>query len=204
MRGKLTYANVVATLCLFLILGTGAAFGAKKLINGAKIKPHTITGKQVKNGSLTSAAFAGGIPAGSAGPAGATGPTGPAGTPASLLDEDVHLIQPAGVCATTPGIFCSGAAPWGNYANGYASVGYFKDNGGVVHLQGVAKRTGPGELNPIFYLPPGYRPTDATHEFGVNVCSNTFGSVDISTDGKVAIPSTVACVVLDGVSFRAG
>jgi hypothetical protein len=43
MRRHLTYANVISSLCLFILLG-GSAYAAA-----------TITGKQVKNNSLTSA-----------------------------------------------------------------------------------------------------------------------------------------------------
>jgi hypothetical protein len=41
--GRLTYANVASTICLFLVLG-GTAYAAA-----------SISGKQVKNGSLTGA-----------------------------------------------------------------------------------------------------------------------------------------------------
>lgn len=77
VRSSLTYANVVATICLFFVLATGGAWAAKKLIHGSKIKPQTITAKQIKKGSLTASLFAGGLPAG---PRGVTGPTGAAST----------------------------------------------------------------------------------------------------------------------------
>jgi hypothetical protein len=31
LAGKLTYANVISTICLFLLLGGGAAFAASQL-----------------------------------------------------------------------------------------------------------------------------------------------------------------------------
>ena len=43
MRRHLTYANVISSICLFVVLG-GSAYAAK-----------VITGKQIKNNSLTSA-----------------------------------------------------------------------------------------------------------------------------------------------------
>jgi len=79
IRRNLTYANVVATACLFLLLATGGAWAASKFIPGSKIKPHTITAKQIKKRSLTAALFKGGLPAG---PKGVTGPTGAASTTA--------------------------------------------------------------------------------------------------------------------------
>jgi len=67
LADKLTYANVISTICLFLLLGGGAAFaasqlgknsvGAKQLkknaVTNAKIKKDAVTGGKVKNGSLT-------------------------------------------------------------------------------------------------------------------------------------------------------
>ncbi|MFN8215967.1 MAG: hypothetical protein U0R71_05165 [Solirubrobacterales bacterium] len=58
MRPKLTYANVVATLALFLALG-GAAYAAatlpKNSVGRAQLKPGAVTSSKVKNGSLTGA-----------------------------------------------------------------------------------------------------------------------------------------------------
>ena len=76
IRSKLTYGNVVATISLFLVLGTGVAFGAKQLINGSRIKPKTITAKQIKPKSLNGSLFAGGLPAGPQGEPGTPGPPG--------------------------------------------------------------------------------------------------------------------------------
>ncbi|HKP21231.1 MAG TPA: hypothetical protein VJT68_06920 [Thermoleophilaceae bacterium] len=89
MRRHLTYANVISSLCLFIVLG------------GSAVAAVTITGKQVKNGSLTSADIRNGTlrgadlqpgllsPAapsgngatGAQGPKGDTGPQGPKGDP---------------------------------------------------------------------------------------------------------------------------
>jgi hypothetical protein len=84
IRSKLTYSNVVSTLCLFLLLGGGAALAAGKLgknsvgtkqlkansvteakikneaVTEAKIRKEAVTATQVKTGSLTGANIAGG------------------------------------------------------------------------------------------------------------------------------------------------
>jgi hypothetical protein len=56
-QGKLTYANVVSTLCLFLLLAGGAAYGATKLAKNSvgtkQIKMNAVTGAKVKGNSLT-------------------------------------------------------------------------------------------------------------------------------------------------------
>ena len=49
--GRLSYANVMATIAVFLALG-GSAFAVSK-INGKNIKNHTIAGKKLKNNTLT-------------------------------------------------------------------------------------------------------------------------------------------------------
>ena len=50
LRTRLTYANVVATLALFVALG-GSSYAALK-ISGREIKAHTITGQNIKRNSL--------------------------------------------------------------------------------------------------------------------------------------------------------
>jgi hypothetical protein len=81
------FLGVIATL---LILGGTAA--AAKFINGSKIKPHSITAKQVKAHSLPLSVFKGSIPSGAAGPTGANGPTGTQGPSGST-----GVIGPSGV-----------------------------------------------------------------------------------------------------------
>jgi hypothetical protein len=79
LRGRLTYANVVSTLCIFVLLGGGAyaatrlpknSVGTKQLKNGA------VTGAKVKAGSLPVSSFKEGQL-----PLGTIGPVGPKGEP---------------------------------------------------------------------------------------------------------------------------
>ena len=86
IRGKLTYANVISTLCLFLLLGGGAAFAATKLgknsVGTNQIKNGAVTAAKVKSGSLLASNFAAGqLPAGPQGPKGETGREGREGEP---------------------------------------------------------------------------------------------------------------------------
>jgi hypothetical protein len=94
LRRHLTYANVVATLALFFALSTGGAFAASKLLTGKQIKNGTVTAndlakssvtsKQLKNGTVARADLAPGVatsgPTGPKGDTGAQGPAGPAGS----------------------------------------------------------------------------------------------------------------------------
>ena len=75
LRNHISYANVVATLALFLALSGGAAYAAKHyLITSPKqIKPSVLASLKGKAGKAG--------PQGAAGPAGAVGPQGPAGNP---------------------------------------------------------------------------------------------------------------------------
>jgi hypothetical protein len=88
VRDRLTYANVMATLAVFVALG-GTSYAALT-ITGKNVKNGSLTGKdikrssltttQVKDGSLLSADFkAGQLVAGAPGPAGPAGPAGPQG-----------------------------------------------------------------------------------------------------------------------------
>jgi hypothetical protein len=77
---RLTYANVMATVALFVALG-GSAFAAAK-ITGKDIKDGSITAADIKNGSLLRADFKPGqLGRGAPGPAGVSGAAGPSGAP---------------------------------------------------------------------------------------------------------------------------
>ena len=66
IRSRLTYANVISTLALFLVLGGGAAIAATELepssvgtaqlkaqaISGVKIKPGAVTGGKIADGAV--------------------------------------------------------------------------------------------------------------------------------------------------------
>ena len=88
LRPKLSYANVVATVCLFVVLGGSSVAapvrdGAKRLITGKQVKDSSLTTKDIRNASLLSKDFKAGQlqpgPQGGAGPQGAAGAPGQAG-----------------------------------------------------------------------------------------------------------------------------
>jgi hypothetical protein len=83
VRTHLSYANVTATLALFVAL-SGSAYAAIKLpansVGTAQIQNKAVTSPKVLDGSLLAADFkAGQLPAGQQGPAGPAGPAGPQG-----------------------------------------------------------------------------------------------------------------------------
>lgn len=54
IRPRLTYANVVATICLFLVAGPSISWAAQQL-GGADIRDGSLTGRDIKNGTLKAA-----------------------------------------------------------------------------------------------------------------------------------------------------
>ena len=86
LRARATFSNVVSALALFIALG-GTAYAAVT-VTGKNVKNGSLTGADVKNNSLTGSDVkglgpadftAGVLPAGAQGPAGAKGDTGAAG-----------------------------------------------------------------------------------------------------------------------------
>jgi hypothetical protein len=78
MRRHLTYANVMATVGVFLALG-GASYAAIKLpansVGSKQIKDGAVASADIKNHSIKAGDFKGGLPSG---PRGAQGERGPA------------------------------------------------------------------------------------------------------------------------------
>ena len=120
VRARLTYANVIATLALFLALG-GSSYAALKLPSGSvgtkQLKRNAVTSPKVKPGSLLLSDFRASArarlrgPAGPQGPAGAQGPQGAAGPPGApglpatrlfaFVRDDGELVYGSGVSAAT-------------------------------------------------------------------------------------------------------
>lgn len=223
LKGKLTYANVVATLALFIALGGASAFaatqlgknsvGAKQLKKNAvaeakikneavaetKIKNEAVTAAKVKKGTLTgaqiNASTLGTVPSASH-----AGGADTATTANSLVaPEPIHVIGASG----EPG-----------FENGFYDqsseevVSYFKDHECIVHLSGLIHGTS-GKT--AFTLPPGYRPSDEYNQT-ILAAPLELGGLDIGAE----IPATEAGEVfpfvkgggtyvfsLDGVTFRA-
>jgi hypothetical protein len=209
-RRHLSYANVAATIALFVALG-GTSYAALSLPAGS------VGTKQLKNGAVTRAKLARGVVAVAAGPQGLPGPqgaTGPQGGPgpagANLTPtapEPWHEVATSG----NPGFEkCFGATAWQNSRPGTdATAAYYRDPLGVVHLKGTVKCPGATPVGSYFIwkLPPGYSPehlqwfTVSADNGPATVVAENFGpfSALVYVNGK---PGPDGLVSLDGISWR--
>jgi hypothetical protein len=73
LRGKLTYANVISTLCLFLVLGGASALAATQLAK------NSVGAKQLKKGAVTPVKLSVAAKQTLTGPVGKDGARGPEG-----------------------------------------------------------------------------------------------------------------------------
>lgn len=102
LRARLTYANVMATIAVFVALG-GSSYAAVTLkrnsVKSRNIAKNAVTSPKVKNGSLLSRDFkAGQLPGGPQGP---KGDKGDQGDRAQVIGTDVTgtISEPAGAVA---------------------------------------------------------------------------------------------------------
>jgi hypothetical protein len=145
---------------------------------------------------------------GTNGSPGANGAPGRDATPADFAGEPTTLVAAApaagGQCAAVAR-FCTGGNGWlwRNLA-GRQAVGFWKDRGGVVHLEGVAELFGGvGGGQPVaFILPVGYRPS-ALRTFPTVTTTDLLRHVDVNPDGSVnPALGGAGPAPLDGISFR--
>ncbi len=213
MRPRLTYSNVVSTLCLILLIGSGAAYAASHLgknsvgskqlkknsVATAKIKNEAVTAAKVKKGTLTGTQ----INASTLG----TVPSATSATSASSASVANSLAPPEAwheVGAPGEPAFQTG---WENLGSPeHENAAFFKDHEGIVHLKGSVK---PGGSGPIFQLPPGFRPAAAGKKIEVAAtcagapCPEGVFSLAIFGDGRVEGFTGGDYLNLDGVTFRA-
>jgi hypothetical protein len=142
LRPRITYANVVSTMCLFILLG-GGAYATSKLpknsVGSKQIKKNAVTSAKVKNGTLKASDAKKGqfampgdlskylLASGTAANAGALGGVGPGG----FVKGAGHLLSGAftstaleGTLVKVPGgtigVLCDASSGYG--------VGFSRDN----------------------------------------------------------------------------
>ncbi len=230
LHSKLTYANVVSSLCLFLLLGGGAAIAAsqapKNSVGTKQIKKNAVTATKIKNGAITEAKIAAGgvtaskIPDGSL--TGAKLNVSTLGTvPSAERANSANTASSANSAATastadsaksltpsepwhvvdTPGEPAF-AGSWFSIGTSYEPVSFYKDKTGIVHLKGPAGGGSGAGGEEIFRLPPGFRPNPTTF-LAFPVLCTCDGRLEISGfDGSVLVNSATI-VHFEGISFKA-
>jgi hypothetical protein len=212
----------VALLALFVALG-GSSYAALK-VSGKQIVNNSVRSKDlrnndvrstdVRNNGLTGAdideARVGTVPSANTANSAATATSA---TNATKADDANALggIAPGGYVQTpteaTRLVGTPGNPPFeASYTNSGQGVpaGFFKDQFGIVHLQGDVNP--PGSASTIFTLPPGYRPTHGgtTGPVFLVPADTSTGVIDVRSDGRVRVLSSFNNnVSINGVTFRA-
>lgn len=107
MRPRLTFANVISCLALFIALGSGAYAATqlpKNSVGSKQIKKNAVNSAKVKNRSLQAVDFKQGqLPSGAQGPQGPVGPKGDTGAPGApgATDVVVHRNEKTGIATGT-------------------------------------------------------------------------------------------------------
>jgi hypothetical protein len=208
MRPRLSFANVVSVLALFVALG-GSAYAfhlgknsvgsrqiKKNAVTTAKIKKEAVTAGKIRKGTLTGAQ----INASTLG----TVPTAQRSNTLAA-PENWHEVGAPG----EPYFENS----WNNItlSPAFEHVGFYKDHEGIVHLKGSASG---GTSFIIFHLPPGYRPASGKATFQLTACdggpcsATKVGTVVVvgsgmPEEGAVGINPGATYVSFEGITFRA-
>jgi hypothetical protein len=215
LRSRITYANVVATLALFVAVGTGGAYAANTVfssdivngevksvdigdneINSADVKDqtlntfdvHTFLGVDVVDNTLTGA-----------------------DVDESTLNLAAEPWHEVGTAGEPP--FDNGFCVWSNAdAGSHNTAAFLRDRFGFVHLKGYVRATGACDQNvglDPFVLPNGYR--TAKQEVHPTLTNNVPWRINVNPTGNVEIePATPDMwnnnfsqwISLDGISFR--
>lgn len=224
IREHLTYANVIATLALFIALG-GAGYAATQLprnsvgsgqlkagaVTAAKIKDGAVDGARIRDHSVSAVDLAPGtFGVGPSGP-GLVGPQGAPGAPGTrgAQGEPGAGLEPAtfidaGLADGEPG--CGAHQGFVNYEPATTEhVGYSRSPDGFVVLKGTAMQCNP-DSGVVFDLPVGYRPLGSVFFFGQVPTTREPTIVDIASDGEIfsGLPNVEIPVSLDGITFRCG
>lgn len=207
-RKRLTYANVMSSIAVFLVLGGATAFAAglaKNSVGSKQLKKNAVTAAKIKKNAVTTAKI-----------------KKDAVTGAKVKEETLGTVPSANVSnglAPLEATHLVGAPGEPGFENGYFNypgeggisfnpVGFYKDHEGIVHLQGIAKGPASPSLPIVFTLPPGFRPASGKlielqqiEESTVIIAGSNIVLSGTDISGKVL--GTTEAVVLDGITYKA-
>jgi hypothetical protein len=221
LRSHLTYANVMATVAVFLVLGGGTAVAlngsntvfSDDIVNGQvqtqDLAAAAATNAKVANGAVNSAKVADNTLTGSDIVESSLGKV-PNADKLDGLDSSA-FVQEQGAAFIDAGLpnDSGGSCPpalngWANHnSDNNNHVGYYRDPFGIVYLRGTAFKCGTATNSP-FTLPVGYRPANQEYQpviTGLNGVEVLIVFSDGTVHGQGAAGSDVS---LDGVTFRCG
>ena len=216
IRKRLTYANVMSTIAVFLVLGGATALAAstlgKNTVGSKQLKNNAVTAAKIKNGAVTGAKIAGGaIGASQINTTGLTVPNATHADSATKADSATTATNANALGGSPPSAYAKtqlepvhviGASQFEHGcvdAGSFGPVGYFKDPFGIVHLQGYVVSCPEGES--AFTLPPGFRPPEETVSVtGTNNTTN--GLIRVNPDGTVLLFGGTTGII-NGITFRA-
>jgi hypothetical protein len=211
LRKRVTYANVMSSIAVFLVIGGATAFAAlgKNTVGSKQLKANAVTTKKIKKEAVTAKKVKKGTLTGTQINLAKLG-TVPSATHAASADsippaEATHLVGGPGEPAFENGSTNIGVAS----SVRLPSVGFFKDHEGIVHLEGWAKagKSATGLVS-LFTLPPGYRPAPGTILAFEQVQEATavIGGPNTITEGTDLSGKVLGLeekvVVLDGITYR--
>jgi hypothetical protein len=180
IRSHLTYANVISTLALFLVLGGGTALGAYVISSNSQVGPGTISGHKpptgdhanILAGSVNATDLAqNAVTTGKLSTGAVTSPKLATGAVTAsklgsdsvnggkIVDGSVGRADIAVEAPQSPTLDnCVGTTPWTSAGLGL-DPHYWMDAEGMVHLEGAVSCAGDAtEGIPIFEMPAKYRP----------------------------------------------
>lgn len=221
IRRHVTYANVMSSLAVFLILGGATAFAAKKVgsneikansIKTGKIVKEAVTAGKLKTAAVTENKIADGAVTTNkiADNAVTTGKiANDAVTGEKVKESSLGEVPSAAIAASLqkPEAFhvigAAGQPPFEggfvNFGGNYETAGFYLDRQCRVYLRGTIS----GSSGTAFTLPPGFRPPENT--FAAVPATAEHGNVQIDPSGAVTLGSQEAGSKnfgLTGVSFR--
>jgi hypothetical protein len=217
LRSRLSYANVMATLGVFIALG-GSSYAALK-VTGRNVPDGSLSGKDLKNNSVKSADVSGltrrdfrrgeltvapqilkgdpgpAGPEGAAGPQGLAGEQGAQGEPGPLIQPEDWQAAPSVRASDIGGFY---GCTWVNYGAPHNAAAFYKDPWGTVHLKGLVRAdlgTDEGcdsyiSARRVFALPSGYRP--AAQELHAVIANSQMHRIDVKANGDVVLATSSA------------